>query len=259
MLQLLQDLRRVVGPYDRQKIDTVLAGATENIQEAVSTLQMGLEKPGEPNEFEGEANVSAEVGSNEDLDAMDEDLLRNEQSRATGYMGKNTEVQWLKKLHREADAVETDSALQEGPFGPPGRSSQAFDDRTNAMKKRRTKTSSPRPKTSSCSFYLDDESLQMDIEVDPYELPPFPMAERLLQCYMQNVQSSFPIIAKKTFTRQFHHYYESVAQGTPYKLSPKWQAMLNLVLAIGASYLHLVGETWSANGTSFVAEEIYLN
>jgi hypothetical protein len=82
----------------------------------------------------GEAITSAEVGSNEDLDTMDEDLLRNEQSRATGYLGKNSAVQWFRKIHRDTDTAHPGGASSEGPYGPPGRSAHATAARAQACK-----------------------------------------------------------------------------------------------------------------------------
>jgi hypothetical protein len=200
-----------------------------------------------PDDEGGEAITSAEVGSNEDLDTMDEDLLRNEQSRATGYLGKNSAVQWFRKIHHEADTAGQAGALNEGPYGPPGRGAQATAARAQALKERQLKNTFPQLHTSSCSFYLDDETVDIDFVVDPFDLPPLETAQRLLNCYMQTVQASYPILAKKTFVTQFYHYYNSVARGNPYQLPQKWQAMLNLVFAIGAAYSHLIGAPWRAD------------
>jgi hypothetical protein len=94
---------------------------------------------------------------------------------------------------------------------------------------------------------LDDETVDMDFVVDPLDLPPLETAERLLNCYMETVQNSYPMLAKKTFVTQFYHYYNSVARGSPYSLPKKWQAMLNLVFAIGAAYSHLIEAPWRAD------------
>lgn len=229
----------------------------EDVAEAASALQKTPEKsPEKPQDMidemdaeldgDGEAQVTAEVGSNEDIDNMDEDLMRTEQSRATGYMGKNTEAQWFRKLHHEADAPEQGL---EGPFGPPGDSIRAHDERMDAMRQRHNNHPVPQMDINSCSFYLDEEPLSIDFVVDPHELPPFPLAERLLKCFMSTVHASFPFLSHKTFTSQFYHYYSSVARGTPYRLPQKWQAMLNLVFAIGAAYSHLIEADWRAGGT----------
>jgi hypothetical protein len=208
-------------------------------------------EPGEEAQpdYLGEANVTAEVGSNEDIDNMGEDLLSSRQSRATGYVGKNSEVQWLRRLYREADAPSS-SPYDYGPFGPPGSSADAHDERIDAMRKRQLKDPRPLMDTRSCSFYLDDEPMDMDIEVDPFELPPYAIAHYLLKCYMQTVQNSFPILSQNAFTKQFDHYYASVARGAPYELPEKWHTMLNLVFAIGVVYSHHTEDDNTANGLS---------
>jgi hypothetical protein len=102
--------------------------------------------------------------------------------------------------------------------------------------------------TSSCSFYLDNETVEMDFMVDPFELPPFETADRLIKNFMESVQDSFPILAQKTFLSQFYHHYTSLGRGAPVKLPQKWQAILNLVFAIGAAYSHLTEADWRADG-----------
>ena len=235
---------------DSQKVTEDVADATSALQRNSSRFRniddeeskmLGLEDEG------GEAITSAEVGSNEDLDTMDEDLLRNEQSRATGYLGKNSAVQWLRRIHHEADTAGQEGASNEGPYGPPGKGAKATAARAEALKERQSKNPFPLLHTSSCSFYLDDETVDMDFVVDPLDLPPLETAERLVNCFMETVQNSYPILAKKTFVTQFYHYYNSVARGIPYQLPQKWQAMLNLVFAIGAAYSHLIGASWRAD------------
>ncbi|KAF1974335.1 hypothetical protein BU23DRAFT_115199 [Bimuria novae-zelandiae CBS 107.79] len=210
MLQLLQELRADVSAREQQRIDNIVASTQEDVAEAASSLQRSPDKGRDEDEDEdeggaegegegeGEANVSAEVGSNEDLDNMNEDLMRTEQSRATGYMGKNTETQWLRRVHREADSAGPPS---QGPYGPPGDSSQAHDKRVEAMHQRHDKTPILSMDTSSCSFYLDEDPLNIDFLVDAYELPPFPIAENLFKCYMSTVQNSFPFLSGKLWRR----------------------------------------------------------
>lgn len=176
---------------------------------------------------------------------MNEDIMRTAQSRATGYLGKNSEVQWLKTLHYEAENKDPNAQV---PYGPSGNSEEAHRQRLDAMHERHEKSSFPPMDTSSCSFYLDEEPLHIDFPVDPTEVPPFETAERLLKSYMQTVQNSFPLLSQQTFTKQFYHYYDSVSRGTPYKLPQKWQAMLNLVLAIGAVHSHLAEADWVGDG-----------
>ncbi|KAL1591339.1 hypothetical protein SLS60_012083 [Paraconiothyrium brasiliense] len=259
LLHLLEELRRGAAPREQQRIDDILATVAQDVAEAASSFRRSPEKspekapniPGDDDDDPGEANTSAEVGSNEDMDHMNEDLLSNENARATGYLGKNSEVQWLKKLHHEADAERPGA---QGPFGPPGTSAEAHDKRIDALHERQRKAPRLATDSSSYSFYLDREPLDVDLEVDPHELPPFETAERLFKCYMQTVQSSFPILSQKTFTKQFYHYYNSLARGAPIPLPPKWQSMLNQVFAIGAVYSHLTEADWSEDATTVKKE-----
>lgn len=198
-----------------QVIDDV-ADAADNIQKSPEKFEEA-----DREEERGEANVSAEVGSNADLDLVDEDLLRDEQTRATGFVtlkiysarrastdfvlyerfiGKASEIQWLRKLHTDGG-----NDKYAGPYGPPGHDSEAVNDRLAALRHRQKMNPSPLMHTSKVSFYLDDEILETDFMVDPFALPPFETAEKLLQAYMESCHNTFPFLAKKVFISQFYH------------------------------------------------------
>ncbi|KAF2647339.1 hypothetical protein K491DRAFT_784785 [Lophiostoma macrostomum CBS 122681] len=251
MVQLLNDIKDIVPAAVKDRIEQTLQDVTEDVADALDAAPDSLEQvdsyvPGGQDMDEvltGEADVSAEVGSNEAVNMVDEDLLGNEASRATGYIGKNSEIQWLRRLHLEVDHPTQTSHMLEGPYGPPGRSSEADAERVSAAKRRQDK-SIPMKHTSSVSYYLDDETIEMDMLTTPYEVPPFETAEKLLHCYMDTVHDTFPFLAKKTFVAQFYHYYASLGRGGPDKVSQKWQAIVNLVFAIGAVYSHLTQAEW---------------
>jgi hypothetical protein len=46
------------------------------------------------------------------------------------------------------------------------------------------------------SFYLDSDNIEVDIVVDPYELPEPNTAERLLDFYFETVHPSFPLVGQ---------------------------------------------------------------
>jgi hypothetical protein len=102
--------------------------------------------------------------------------------------------------------------------------------------------------TNHYYFYLDDQKVHLEGHINPYELPPFEVAERLLQCYISTVQNTFPILEKMQFIAEFYHLYRMIAEGTPFTLSDKSQTILNMVFAIGAVYSHLDGTEWWADG-----------
>jgi hypothetical protein len=99
---------------------------------------------------------------------------------------------------------------------------------------------------SNSTFYLDSDDLKVDVTVDPYELPPPERAEKLFDCYMQTMHTSFPILPD-VFDKQFQDFNDSVKQNRPYQVPAEWQAILNLVLAIGAQYSHLTQAEWRAD------------
>lgn len=166
----------------------------------------------------------------ESLDLLDEDLHINDRARATGFVGKNSEVQWLRAV-AQAQPERTD------------------EDAGGVIQRRNSYAPSigigvSNEQVSSYSFWTDSESVEIDFFVDPYELPPIETAERLLSCYMSKVHDCFPILPRKTFEDQFCKYFTAVQKGNAPRLSPKWQAILNLVFAIGAKYSHLSKASW---------------
>jgi hypothetical protein len=180
-----------------------LKQVVEDVADAAATVQDPINKYRRPifDDERGEANVSAEVGSSGEPDLLDENVMRDEETRATGFVGKASEVQWLRKLH----LASTSDGSEGGPWGPPGDDDVAVNDRLTALRKRQdghpTPTLMP---ASKASFYLDDEVFETDITVDPFEMPPYDTAERLLLAYMDSAHNSFPILAKQTFISRFY-------------------------------------------------------
>lgn len=197
---------------------------------------------GSPPHKDGEAHVTASVGSNEDLDYLDEDLLRNRESRQTGYVGQNSEVQWLRSVQRQ-------SQNQDGepfglPYGPPGASEHDVDERVKALHQRRVEGGSATIRhVTDATFYLDSDNIDLDIVVNPYELPDPEIAEQLLDCYISTVHSSFPIVPS-SFEDQVRRFTFSLKQNRAFRVPDRWRALLNLVFAIGAKYSHLIGTEW---------------
>lgn len=83
----------------------------------------------------GEAFVTASVGSNENVDFLGENLMRNREAMETGYIGQNSEIQWLRSVQRQSESGNTDPHGQR--FGPPGTSRHAANQRSAALHERR--------------------------------------------------------------------------------------------------------------------------
>ena len=169
--------------------------------------------------------------------------MRNSQSRQTGYIGQNSEVQWLQSVQRQAERGNTDPHNQR--YGPPGASAEAINDRSEALHERRQNA---RPGSmqhvTDATFYLDSDDIEIDIAVDPYEVPDPEVAEQLFDCYVKTVHSTFPLMPTN-FEDQFRRYIRSLKLKRPYHHIPdKWRATMNLLFAIGAKYSHLIGAEW---------------
>jgi hypothetical protein len=182
------------------------------------------------------------VGSNEDLDFLDEDLMRDPHARETGYMGQNSEVQWLRSVQRQAERGNTDPRGQR--YGPPGASTEAIDERSDALHERRQNA---RPGSmhhiTDATFYLDSDDIEIDIAVDPREMPSPEIAEKFFACYMDTVHGTFPLMPAN-FEDQFRRYIQASKHGHPFFVPDGWRATMNLLFAIGAKYSHLVGAEW---------------
>jgi hypothetical protein len=152
----------------------------------------------EDGEAHGEAHVTASVGSNEDLDHLDEDLMRDHESRATGYVGLNSEVQWLRSAQRQTEDTGAEPYGQ--PHGPPGSTRDAASERSDALHDRRDNIQEHSRQGSmrymnDTTFYLDSDDIETDIFVDPYEDPDPDIAEKLFNCYFETVHPSFPLVS----------------------------------------------------------------
>lgn len=158
------------------------------------------------------------------LDLLDENLHENDQSRATGFVGQNSEVQWLRTFLLSERADDETAPLKHFP-----------------------PTASNHEQVSAVTYYLDHERIEPDFQVDPYGLPAHDVADQLLSLYMDKVHDSFPILPRTPFEDQCRKYFDALRHGAAPRLNTKWQAILNLVFAIGAKYSHLVKPTWEAD------------
>ncbi|KAJ8108543.1 hypothetical protein OPT61_g8101 [Boeremia exigua] len=231
MAGLLRGLKPCANADDASAITDLLEAVEEDLAESRLPAASSIADTDANGSQEGQDLHGLDHQSELDtgsLDLLDEDLHISDRARATGFVGKNSEVQWLR-----AAAM----AQAERP-----------DEEASSTQRRGSYASGPKSEQiSSYSFWADPESVDTDFFVDSYELPPLEIAERLLSCYMTKVHDSFPILPRKTFEDQFRKYFTALANGNAPRLSPKWQAILNLVFAIAAKYSHLSKASWQAD------------
>lgn len=168
----------------------------------------------------GENQVSARAGSTGSTDFVDEDFNRDATSRATGFLGKNSEVVWLQRLSRRATSV---------PLSDDSETGSGYHDAMERVKSRFHGV-------SDSTYHCDDLSIIITDQVDAFELPPKPIADVLFQAYLETVHPAFPILGRSTFVSQYKNFSNSPGIDT----GNNWRAILNLIFAIAAKYLHLV-------------------
>ncbi|KAJ5858687.1 hypothetical protein N7534_003964 [Penicillium rubens] len=165
-------------------------------------------------------------------DQTEEDFNRDETARATGFIGKSSEITWLQRLSKEVN-----SECEAWPATLP----KTDDD--NGLP---SPTLTPRPENPSepwvvaSNYYLDDLDIPTADQSDMYGVPSREMAGKMLNAYLTSVHPSFPIIGVSTFVPQFQVFFSQPSL----KPGNKWLAILNLIFAIAAKYGQLTNSDW---------------
>ncbi|KAF2186020.1 hypothetical protein K469DRAFT_664510 [Zopfia rhizophila CBS 207.26] len=246
MARVLNHLKAGASKEDQRKIDALLEAAEDNAIGVVSAGKRSAltrRMSSESDNGHGEGQVSAGVGSNGFPDFLDEDLVRTERARATGFVGKSSEIQWWRDLRYDLENRLNSEDDPPREYGPPGVSEAAFAARIDASRRcHPPNTPSNIDYISSSSFYLDDDNIQLDLNfVDQIDMPPQETAERLMECYISTVQDSFPILPKKWLEEVVHKLYDHLRGGWSLELvDDRILAILNSVFAIGTKFCHLV-------------------
>lgn len=200
-----------------------------------------------------ESEVSGRVGSTGALDRTDEDFTR-EGARATGYMGKNSEVTWIQRLKQEnryGDSSPTD--VDTGTYN-------AYNDSVDSLRAIRTSGNQSVPLAEAAdgfsihesSYHLDDLAISTFEAIDPYEMPTSDTAETLFNIYMQRVHPTLPVVGQVNLLAQFKRFLANPTQRPP----DKWLAIVNMIFAISAKYSHLIQAEWKGDERDHI---IYFN
>ncbi|KAL9584214.1 MAG: hypothetical protein Q9203_004745 [Teloschistes exilis] len=211
-------IRRLLGKYADSGNEEWFAA--ESSQKRTASSDLGTPEPGT------EYQVSGRVGSVESLDRLDEDLNRSPISRATGYMGKNSEISWIEQIRRQdesgkVDVEEGDSLHKAFDSGVDG--DYATDGKKNV-------------RSSESTYHCDNVPFMVPNHVQPYQVPPRTTADALVACYLESVHPAFPILGRARLLQQYRIFYDK-GNLRPNK---NWLGILNLVFALAARYSQLV-------------------
>ncbi|KAK3066298.1 hypothetical protein LTS18_001840, partial [Coniosporium uncinatum] len=198
-----------------------------------------------PNSPHGEDEIGAEVGSTESVDNVNEDLGKDEQTRATGFMGKSSDTRWLRRMREEIRTAPQDDARAGRPYGPSGNSIEAATERLKTSRQRRkSRGANGGDHLHESNYHLDDEDVPVTQNVDISILPDHAEGVRLYEMFLESCHDHFPITGRKYFGDQLSKCLAANSNdGYLQSLPPMWRAIINIVFAIGARYASLTGQT----------------
>ncbi|KGO37355.1 Transcription factor, fungi [Penicillium expansum] len=151
------------------------------------------------------------IGSLEAVDRVEEDLNLTESSRATGYMGKSSEITWMGRVQEEAEQRNR------------GQSPKATSENHTGDK------ISP----TTVNYHIDDLGVDAPGLVQMYWVPPRQVADHLFETYLLAVHPHFPIINSTLFSTQYRDFFDETSYA-----GDKWMAILNMIFAIATEYLY---------------------
>lgn len=186
-------------------------------------------------EADGETHASARAGSTASLDHTNEDFNLSLATRATGFIGKNSELTWMQRLKMEIAQSLDDNDTAMPTFHTGG------DD--NSMSLHLDVPGVDKTPVHESTYHCDDLTVLIPDRVDVNEVPPTQIANALFQMYLDTVHPSFPIIGKLNFINQYQRFIDTPHINT----GDSWKAILNLIFAIGAKYSHLVQAEWQGD------------
>lgn len=171
-------------------------------------------------------------GPLETADHTEEDFNRDENARATGFIGKSSEINWLQRLscevNKECEGETPNYTDIADNTGLPSPSLTPRVEVNNYLS------------VASSNYYIDDIDIPTNDQIDTYVVPSRDTATKLFNAYLSSVHPSFPIVGISTFASQFQVFFNRPSL----KPGNKWLAILNLIFAISAKYAHLNDASW---------------
>ena len=156
-------------------------------------------------------------------DYTTEDNDRNAISRATGFLGKNTDASAIRSLNLAAQQSDTSPTCSSGPNI--NGNTTSLPGVQNILRE---------TESTSMGSSLNDLPITTPTQIEPQEKPPFHLGKFLVGQYFPTVQRYFPVIDELDFLRNFWSTYNVASDPVP--LEAKWPIMMNLVFAISAKY-----------------------
>lgn len=248
--QLLQELDPELSPRGKAILQNALAETSEN-SAWPSTFESGRSE--DSRHFRRPSHSSDPTGSEDDVESHEEgdaqtdtaiddlatDINTLSINQPMGFMGRGSEVSWLRMLHAELNMNESEASRAQGAEMRNPSSSLAG--------------MGVHKENSSCATYhLDDIDISLKGEfgqtVSPYELPPKDVADHYIKAYFETVHPLLPTINKKGFMQNYNTIYQYC---DPHVVGNDALTDLNLIFAIGARFYESMGHTIGAQHIIF--------
>lgn len=172
------------------------------------------------------------MGSLDAIDQVDEDLNRNEDTRAAGFFGKNSEINWIRKLESGVGVKSAQEHVPNSFYMESHRDPASIQQQQQALERQIP--------TSMMDYHLDSLDIPLIEPCDLLAVPPRELADRYFDAYLTNVHPTFSAIRKMTFISQYQKFFNN-ASNPP----RKWLAILNMIFAIGCRYCRLIEDPQS--------------
>ncbi|KAI8939159.1 hypothetical protein NX059_004993 [Plenodomus lindquistii] len=183
-----------------------------------------------------EALIAASAGCYEDLDFLEEDLLQDREISGTGYVGRESPVQWLQSLHERIEQ----SAVQQRRDATASTHTDITSNPDSDFQPFLRRRISRSGHFAKFYFYLDSVDISLEVG-DPNVVPSVEIAGKLYKHYRSAVHDPLRILGD-TFVEQLRTFYIVVHGGGMLPACSKWKACMNLVFAIGARYAELTND-----------------
>ncbi|KAL4747508.1 hypothetical protein BDW72DRAFT_196653 [Aspergillus terricola var. indicus] len=217
----LQDLEKQVQAYDRLLQEIQLRVDSQD-RDLISRTRAQFASLDQDSAHADPAPHNSTHSPSFGIEYIQEDFHKDKGLQAIGFMGGPSEMSWINELYQ---VLEKDTPFLD------------------------SETSNKSQSLTSVCYFLDDEELVLEPNIDPYGRPPRHIADQMLDCYFFTVHPSFPIIAKIPFMQQYEMYYTR----TDIQPTKRWLTILNLVFALASKFAQLVSKPWVTEADSPMA------
>lgn len=249
LIALLKDVRGDLSEEHSSIVDETLQQYEDDTPPLTPTLSTRpMEKRPRPASDETGRKTTrpndAPTNRDTELDEQDGHMSIDQGVSSVGYLGRNSQVQWMRTLRRTLESPQDETS---GMSYARHSYTEETVPRPMQTSTRRLHAATAAQALGDCYFYLDDTPLDAIDNVDPDQVPPADTAKQLFKFYQDAIGTPFRILDVQ-FEDQLQMFYEMLQRGAAPNICPRWKATMNLVFAIGFHFSRSVRAIWQDRG-----------